>query len=72
MKNTRPLTVGQRVRYRAAWLRSVGAYCGPLPFARGTVTEIKEHAPGFVLATVEWNDPDIPEQVNIKNLEAVR
>lgn len=65
------LRLGDRIKYASRWLRSVGAYTGPLPFARGRVVALKECGRQFVLATVEWDkgtDPDVPTLINAKNL----
>jgi hypothetical protein len=49
------------------WLRSVGAYTGPLSFARGTVSRIDKFG-DFDLVTVDWGNPDIPGKVIAPNL----
>lgn len=63
------LNVGDKVRYRTQFLRSIGCYSGPLPFARGEITAIKTHGSSFTLATINWKSPDVPETVNVFNLE---
>lgn len=74
------ITVGTRVMYARAFLRSISAFTGVLPFARGTVTEIDRHqldAPGFAIATISWDDEYaldaedgylLPQRVNVANL----
>ena len=69
------MRIGDKVKYRAKFLRSIGAYTGQLPFARGMVIGINSIEPRFkrlsntVIVSVNWNNPDIPERVNLKNLE---
>ena len=60
--------IGDRVKYRVEWLRSVGAYTGPLPFQRGTVVEIQNRN-NWVLIGVDFGgNPYEPQYVNAKNL----
>ena len=61
------ISVGDRVKYSAKFLRSIGAYTGELPFAKGTVREIS-HWGTLTVARVEWGNPEIPEGVNVGNL----
>ena len=68
MKNTQFKT-GDKVRYRTQFLRSIGCYTGPLPFARGEITTVKTHGSSFTLATIKWIKGDAPETVNVFNLE---
>ena len=63
---------GDRVRYRAAFLRSCGMYTGDVPFARGTVTELITLSGDCVLAQIDWDTPDVPVRVNVANLEICR
>lgn len=67
-------TVGDRVQYRAAWLRSVGAFTGPLPFAKGTITKITGTPGGSMLASITWSGytEELAAKVNTFNLEAIR
>jgi hypothetical protein len=64
---------GDRVRYRADWLRSIGMHTGALPAARGTVTDSYPVGSGsLVLVTVKWDNDildEIPKTINAKNLE---
>jgi hypothetical protein len=67
---TGPLAVGDKVAYSADFLRSVGAYTGPLGTARGTITALEPFSRGAImLATVDWHNPEIPPKVNVKNLQ---
>jgi hypothetical protein len=61
---------GARVAYSAKFLRSIGCQTGPMPFARGRVIVMRHYA-GATLATVAWNDPAMPDSVNVANLIAV-
>jgi hypothetical protein len=70
---TGPLAVGDKVAYSADFLRSVGAYTGPLGTARGTITKLEPFSRGAImLATVDWHNPEIPPKVNVKNLQRRR
>ena len=64
------LTVGSRVKYRATFCRSIGAYTGAIPFARGTIV-----APDFEtmphIVSVRWDNDyarEVPQRVNVNNL----
>lgn len=65
---SRPIAVGDKVAYSAAWLRSTGQFTGDLPHARGTVTDLKVLSADVVLATVDWQNEEIPNRVNVRNL----
>jgi hypothetical protein len=65
------IEVGDRVQYKSEFLRSICAYTGSLPFAKGKVKELFQSG-SFILVTIDWQDEDIPERVNIKNLEKCR
>lgn len=56
---------GDRVAYSVKFLRSIAAYTGPMPFARGVIT----HLDGMI-ATVKWdkNADDLPSRVGVFNL----
>ena len=64
------MNVNDKVRYKTSWLRAVGAFTGDICHAVGTITELKDYS-SFILATVAWDKPNIPDRVNIKNLEKV-
>jgi hypothetical protein len=63
----RELTIGTKVKLSRVWLKSIGAYTGSLPFARGTITGIMDLG-SIQLAIVKWDNPDAPAKVNTKNL----
>lgn len=68
------IQVGDSVRYRRDFLRFIGAYSGPLGWARGTVTGIQRLSEDVVLAIIAWDRPEeeVPSRVNVKNLERTR
>jgi hypothetical protein len=65
-----PIAVGDRVKFAVRYCRSTAQYTGPVPFARGKVTRLREVCPGFVLAAVEWDREKnvLPDVVNAANL----
>lgn len=65
------LQVGDRVRYRGEFLRSIGAFTGSLGQARGKVVNLKPVGQ-LVIATIDWGRNDVPDKVNVKNLERIR
>ena len=50
------ITVGSRVAFKAAFLRSTGQITGWVPFARGAVVELETLSPGCTLAKIQWDD----------------
>ncbi len=71
------IQVGSRVRYTVEFLRSAGIYTGPIPFAKGMVTAVKDLGPSIEdnyigLAVIDWDTPDIPKGVLVTNLEETR
>lgn len=70
-KRVSDIRVGDQVRYSRDWLRSTGTFTGDLPAAKGVVTELKDLG-GLTLARIEWDRPDVPERVNVKNLVKVK
>ncbi len=69
-ERTSKIKVGDRVCYKASFLRSTGQYTGDIPHARGVVESIKEYG-GMSIANVNWNDSETPSKVNTKNLSKV-
>ena len=63
-------SVGDKVAYKASFLRSTGQYTGSIPNARGTITELKNLG-GNTLATIDWGNDDIPAKVLTANLSKV-
>ena len=56
---------GDRVRFAARWLRSVGLFTGPAPFAVGTIESIDGR-----VARVRWDTDGLPTAVLTANLTA--
>ena len=51
------ITIGARVKYSRAFLRSTGMFSGPVPFAKGTVTAIQSYTGDCPdVATVQWDN----------------
>lgn len=66
------IDVGDTVRYKAGFLRSVGIFTGDMPRACGVVTSIDRlgsTVSSLELATMNWGRWDMPERVNVANLE---
>lgn len=63
------IKVGDKVRYKSEFLRSTGQYTGDIPFARGTIKEIKKYSGDFAIALIDWQNENVPARVNIGNLE---
>ncbi len=59
---------GTKVQYSKAFLQSISCSTGDLPRAKGIVTEIKDFG-DFKIATIDWDLPEIPLKVNVKNLQ---
>lgn len=70
-QRTSPIKVGDTVAYSAAFCRSTGQLTGDTPHARGKVLAV-EPVGGLVLARIEWDKPNLPERVSVKNLAVVR
>ena len=62
------ISVGDKVAYSRAFLRSIACYTGPLPFARGVVKKIVKYSDSFILATIDWGSDDVPVRINVANL----
>jgi hypothetical protein len=65
------IKAGDSVAYSRRFLQSTGQYTGDAPLARGRVLGLKTLG-GVVLAEVEWDRPDLPGKVDVKNLSVVR
>jgi hypothetical protein len=66
-----PLAIGDHVAYSVVWLRAVGCTTGNLPHARGVITGFKDMG-STRLAEIDWNDPQVPNRVNVVNLVRVK
>jgi hypothetical protein len=69
---TQPIKVGDTVGYSKAFLQSTGQLTGDAPFARGKVLELLPLGTDAILAEIEWDKPDLPIRVNVKNLSTIR
>lgn len=52
----RKYSVKDKVKYSRDWLRSTGQVTGPVPFARGVVTDVKDLREDAQMVTVQWDD----------------
>jgi hypothetical protein len=68
---TSEISAGDRVAYSRQWLRSTGQMTGDVPQARGTVRSI-EPLGSLRLAVIEWDQPDLPQRVNVKNISRIK
>jgi hypothetical protein len=64
------LQITTRVAYSRAFLQSIGAYTGPLPFLRGTVQELVPLG-HITLARVIWDGDSASVNINAANLVAL-
>lgn len=69
---TQSIMVGDVVGYSKHFLQSAGQYTGDVPFARGKVTALLQLGSETMLAEIDWDKPDLPPRVNIKNLSTIR
>jgi hypothetical protein len=69
----RDIQSGDRVKYAAKFLRSIGCQTGPACFVTGTVTALNRYGgrSGVNVATVAWDDPNEGTAVNVANLVRV-
>jgi hypothetical protein len=68
---SRKISIGSKVKYSTAFLRSIACHTGDLPRARGIVSELTTlgaSPSSTILARIDWGNPNIPERVNTKNL----
>lgn len=73
------LKVGDRVRYSTKFLRSISAYTGDLPFARGEIEELKPIGRSeLLIATIKWDraygggdEGSAARKVLVSNLERI-
>ena len=65
------IQVGDRVQYSAKFLRSCGMFTGDIPFARGTVTAIEDFGGFLALATIDWQNENVPAKVNVNILNVI-
>jgi hypothetical protein len=75
-RTTEPaIMIGSIVAYAARFLQSIGVHAGPLPQARGRVTDMTLMDSGrTALCHIEWivgDSEELPPRVNIRNLVLV-
>jgi hypothetical protein len=68
VRKTKDVKVGDVVAYSRTFLQSISCYTGDMPQARGKVTALKQVGTETTLAEIEWDLPDLPTRVNVKNL----
>lgn len=62
------LQIGDRVKYAARFLRSIGVHTGEMCFAVGVITDLV-HTGGTTLAVVDWvGGKRLPSRINADNL----
>ena len=66
------IEIGSLVQYKTKFLQNIGVYVGNLPKAKGNVTALKNLGGSVIIATIEWDYPNIPEHVNVNNLERLK
>jgi hypothetical protein len=67
-----PIKEGDRVAFSKQFLQGTGQYTGDMPHARGTVTGLKSPGSDTTVAEIEWDTPDVPAPVNVKNLTTTK
>lgn len=70
-KRTAAVKAGDTVAYSKQFLQSTGQYTGDAPLARGKVVGLVPLGE-IQLAEIEWDRPDLPRRVNVRNLSPVR
>ncbi|HWB12769.1 MAG TPA: hypothetical protein VG826_26320 [Pirellulales bacterium] len=66
-----PIRVGDTIAYSKRFLQSIGCHVGGMAHARGKVTAIEPLGDG-ILARIQWDTPDLPDRINVKNLSLVK
>lgn len=70
-----PISIGDRVRFSSAWLRSTSSATSPVARLRGTVIEVKSLGSSNQYATIEWDSLYFAERqttVLCSNLQTVK
>lgn len=71
-RRIQPIQVGDTVGYSKQFLQSTGQLTGDAPFARGKVTALLPLGGDTTSAEIDWNKPDLPARVNVKNLSTIK
>jgi hypothetical protein len=69
---TQPIKPGDTVGYSKSFLQSTGQLTGDVPLARGKVIALHPIGQETMLAEIEWDNPDLPNRVNVRNLSTTR
>lgn len=67
---TSPVQAGDKVAYSKRFLQSIGCHIGGMASARGVVIAIVPVGE-VALADIAWDTPDLPERVNVRNLNRI-
>jgi hypothetical protein len=67
----RNFKVGDKVGYSRRFLKSTGMMTGPIPRAKGTIVDINPKFGSSGLATIDWDNEDVPKRVMCANLAIV-
>ena len=65
------IKTGDRVAYSREWLRNTCQLTGDTPHAKGTVKEIEHLLDCIQLAVINWDQPHLPQRVNVLNLSKI-
>jgi len=66
------IKAGDLVAYSVQFLRSIGeSPTSDLCHCRGTITDVKHYSDRLAIASIRWDNPEIPEKVNCCNLAIV-
>ena len=66
------LNASDKVAYSVQFLKSIGeSPTGDLCHCRGEIISIKEYSKKLAVASVKWDNPEIPQKVNVYNLAKV-
>jgi hypothetical protein len=74
MKDTKlyaRIKAGDKVKYARDFCRSIGAYTGDIPFARGTVQRIERWDSGLEVAVVRWDQVDTGAAIELEGTSKV-
>ena len=67
------IQAGDRVKYSAKFLRSIGCQTGPICFMQGIVQSTRSYGQNFIVAAVVWDDDrEDGSSVNVANLVRVK